>query len=186
MPIVVSAAELTRCLRAVAESRDRAAFLVLFEHYAPRLKGYFIRRGVSLARADDLVQETMLRIWVKAGYFDPLKGTPSAWVFIIARNLHVTMWRDRDLALQEDDNVPVVEDTTPTPDVLLAAQEVQSRLRQEIEKLSAAQADLLRASFFEDKSHLEIAQERNLPVGTVKSRLRRALIQLRHALPKGL
>ncbi len=185
MPAVVSAAELTRCLRAVADSRDRAAFLALFEHYALQLKGYFIRRGVSLARADDLVQETMLRLWVKAGFFDPLKGSPSAWVFTIARNLHLTRLRDRHLALPEEDS-STVEDTTPTPDVLLAAREVQSRLRQEIEKLSAVQADLLQASFFEDKPHLEIAQARNIPIGTVKSHLRRALIRLRQALPEGL
>jgi RNA polymerase sigma-70 factor (ECF subfamily) len=182
----VSSIELTRCLRAVAASRDRAAFRVLFEYYAPRLSGYFFRRGVPLARTDDLVQETMLRIWVKAGYFDPSKGSPSAWVFIVARNLHLTMLRDGYLALPEDGGVMMVEDTAPRADVLLAEQEAEARLHQELEKLPVVQANLLRASFFEDKSHLEIAQERNLPIGTVKSHLRRAVIRLRQALPEGL
>ncbi len=186
MPPVVSATELTRCLVAIAVSRDRAAFQTLFEHYAPQLKRYFIHGGVPPTSADDLAQETMLRVWVKAGQFDPLKGSPSAWVFTIARNFRLTRLRDRQFALMEDDNVMGVKDPTPGPDSLLSAQEMQSQLRQDLEKLTSIQADLLKATFFEDKSHLEIARERNMPVGTVKSHIRRALIRLSRMLPEGL
>jgi RNA polymerase sigma-70 factor (ECF subfamily) len=186
MVIVVSAAHLTQCLEAIASSRDRAAFIALFEYYAPRLRAYFLGRGVSVAKVDDLVQETMLRLWVKAASFDPMKGSPSAWVFTIARNLHLTALRDGHLALPEEDKSTFLADSAPTPDGLLAAHEVQSRLRHEIDKLPANQADVLRASFFEDRSHVQIARARNVPVGTVKSHLRRALIRLRPAITEAL
>jgi len=185
MANVPSATELAGCLRAVAASQDRAAFLILFEHYAPRLKSYFSRLGLQPGAADDLVQETMLRLWNKAGYFDPAKGSPSTWVFTIARNLRVTGLRGHRLAQLKDD-MPEVEDPAPRPDRLLAFTEIESRLRQALESLPEAQADLLRASFFEEKSHPELARERNMPLGTVKSHLRRTLIRLRKALTEGL
>jgi len=59
---------------------------------------------------------------------------------------------------------------------------MDTRLRQVLQNLPEDHADLLRASFFEDKSHLEIAQERNMPLGTVKSQLRRTLLRLREVL----
>lgn len=181
MANVPSATELAECLRAVAESQDRAAFLVLFEHYAPRVKSYFSRLGLSADAADDLVQETMLRLWNKADYFDPAKGSPSTWVFTIARNLRVTGLRGRRFAQIQDDT-PGVEDPTPRPDRVLAVSEIEARLRQAMKDLPETQADLLKASFFEGKSHLEIAQARNMPLGTVKSHLRRTLLRLREAL----
>lgn len=181
MANVPSATELAECLRAVAESQDRAAFLVLFEYYGPRLKSYLSRLGLSPDAADDLVQETMLRLWNKADYFDPAKGSPSTWVFTIARNLRVTGLRGRRFAQIQDDT-PEVEDPAPRPDRVLAVSEIEARLRQVLENLPEAQADLLKASFFEEKSHLEIAQARNMPLGTVKAHLRRTLLRLREAL----
>ena len=63
---------------------------MLFEHYAPRLKSHFHKLGAASTMGDDLVQQTMLTLWKKAYYYDPAKGSPSAWVFTIARNLYIT------------------------------------------------------------------------------------------------
>lgn len=176
-----SASELAKCLLAVGQSQDRTAFIILFQHYAPRLKTYFCGLGVQPTIADDLLQETMLRLWNKAHYFDPARGPPSAWVFTIARNLRVTRLRERRLTPIED-GLPMMEDLAPRPDRLLEVSEIESRVRQVLEGLSKDDADLLKASFFEQKTHPEIARERNLPLGTVKSRLRRTLARLQKAL----
>lgn len=176
-----SASELAACLIAVAESQDRTAFIALFDHYAPKLKTYFRGLGVSSSMAEDLVQETMLALWRKAHYYDPAKGPPSAWVFAIARNLRATRLRERRLILIEGDP-PMMQDPDPRQDDLVVAAEIRCRVRRVLEDLPKEDADLLKASFLERKSHPDIARERNLPLGTVKSRLRRILVRLRKAL----
>ena len=177
-----SATELAKCLMAVGQSHDRTAFITLFQHYAPRLTTYFRGLGISPSMADDLVQETMLRLWNKAHYFDPARGPPSAWVFTIARNLlRTTKLRERRFTSIEGDLL-TMEDPALGPDRLLAASETASRLDQVLRNLSKEDADLLKASFLEQKSHTNIARERNRPLGTVKSRLRRTLARLRKAL----
>lgn len=181
MAYIPSAPDLVASLRSVADSRDRAAFIILFGYFAPRLKTYFGGLMLPPGTADDLVQETMLRVWNKASQYDPAKGLPSAWVFTIARNLRVTGWRERGLVLVETD-LQQLEDPAPWLDRLLVAREMETRLRQVLQDLPEDHADLLRASFFENKSHLEIAQERNMPLGTVKSQLRRTLLRLREVL----
>ena len=181
MANVLSAAELAECLRAVAEAHDRAAFIALFEHYAPRLRSYFSRLRLSSDATDDLVQETMLRLWNKAHHFDPTKGSPSTWVFTIARNIRITGMRNRHF-MQAEGDMSELEDTAPQADRLLAASEIEARLHQALAGLSEVQASLLKASFFEEKSHQEIAQARNMPLGTVKSHLRRTLLRLHVAL----
>lgn len=178
MADVPSAPDLVASLRSVAGSKDSNAFIILFGYFAPRLKTYFGGLMLPPGMADDLVQETMLIVWNKASQYDPAKGLPSAWVFTIARNLRVTRGRERSLVLIDID-LQRLEDPAPWLDRLLVARETETKLRQVLQDLPEDQADLLRASFFENKSHLEIAQERNMPLGTVKSQLRRTLLRLR-------
>ncbi len=176
-----SAPDLAGCLVAVGARRDRDAFAILFSHFAPRLKSYFGSAAGHPGAADDLAQDTMLRVWNKAGQYDPAKGPPSAWVFTIARNLRSTGNRGRHV-MEVGYDLEAIEDPSPRMEGRVAAHEAEARLQQVLGSLSQAQANLLRASFFDDKSHMQIAQESNMPLGTVKSQLRRTLIRLRAAL----
>lgn len=176
-----SAPDLAGCLVAVGARWDRDAFAILFSHFAPRLKSYFGSPAGHLSAADDLVQETMLRVWNKAGQYDPAKGPPSAWVFTIARNLRYNGNRGRHF-MEVGYDLEAIEDPSPKMEGGVSAHEAEAQLQQVLGSLSQDQADLLRASFFDDKSHMQIAQERNMPLGTVKSHLRRTLIRLRAAL----
>ena len=85
------------CIIAIAVRRDRAAFALLFGHFAPRLKSFFIRSGAANGLAEDLAQETLLMVWRKAALFDPARAQASTWIFTIARNLRIDARRkERD------------------------------------------------------------------------------------------
>ncbi|MEJ0041905.1 MAG: sigma-70 family RNA polymerase sigma factor [Rhizomicrobium sp.] len=85
----IGPAQLNALVVAVAQARDKAAFQALFDHFAPRVKGYLMRLGAGNAVAEDLAQEAMLAVWRKAALFDPAKASASTWIFTIARNLRI-------------------------------------------------------------------------------------------------
>jgi RNA polymerase sigma-70 factor (ECF subfamily) len=167
-------------IRAIAASGDRSAFAALFAYYAPRIKGYMVRLGAGNELAEEMAQETMLAIWRKAAQFDPARATASAWVFTIARNLRIDAIRRARLALPETD--PASEPPPPAADAVLDAARRAQRLRDALSTLPAEQAEVVRLSFFDDRPHAEIERALNIPLGTVKSRLRLAIAKLRTLL----
>jgi RNA polymerase sigma-70 factor (ECF subfamily) len=165
------------CIVAIARAQDRAQFALLFGHFAPRLKGFLQRLGVPAAMAEDLAQDVMLTVWRKAGMFDPARASAATWIFTIARNLRIDMKRrERDPQLLEEfyDAAP---QTMPSDAVLSAERE--SRVRVALQQLPPDQADVVRLSYFEDRPHVEIAAVLEIPLGTVKSRIRLAMTRLR-------
>ncbi|HLL11319.1 MAG TPA: sigma-70 family RNA polymerase sigma factor [Rubrivivax sp.] len=171
---------------AVANSRDRQAFAVLFKHFAPRVKAYLLRAGSAPQVAEELAQETMVSVWRKAESFDPQRAQLSTWIFTIARNLRVDRHRregaaaDNEVVLEsEHEQIP---GTGATAEEQLCAARRERSVRQALAQLPDDQAMLLRLSFFEDRPHGQIASELNMPLGTVKSRMRRAVQQLRRML----
>jgi RNA polymerase sigma-70 factor (ECF subfamily) len=168
------------CIAEVAQNQSRAAFATLFNSYGPKLKTYFLRKGVAGGAAEDLVQEVMLLVWTKARQFDPSRASASAWVYTIARNRRVDLFRrERSSGELRLDPVPESE---RTPEDQLGVAQTEHRLRGALSALPADQAELVRLSFYDERSHAEIASRLRLPLGTVKSRLRRAAAQLRVAL----
>src|ERR1700722_19688893 len=89
---------------AIATGRDRAAFVALFDRFAPRLKSWFLRGGTSAQQAEDLVQETMLTVWRKADIFDPARATAATWIFTIARNQRIDALRRSARQVLDDDD----------------------------------------------------------------------------------
>jgi RNA polymerase sigma-70 factor (ECF subfamily) len=167
-------------LLAVA-TRDRSAYAAVFAHYAPRVKSFMMRSGVSAELAEELAQETLLTVWRKAALFDPAKAGAGAWIFTIARNRRIDALR-RDQRgqriahlLDEDAGGP------EQPDQTLSDTQVAANMREAMQALPEEQAEVIRLSFFDDHSHADIAQMLGLPLGTVKSRARLALQRLRDA-----
>ena len=169
-------------MTAVAERRDRKAFVRLFELFGPRIKGYLMRQGADRSSAEDLVQEVMLTVWRRAAQFDSSKAAASTWLFTIARNRRIdTLRRARRPEIDPEDPALVREPDDPADRVVEAAQR-RACLHTAVAELPEDQAKLLRLAYFEDKSHSVIAAELSLPLGTVKSRLRLAMGKLRAAL----
>jgi RNA polymerase sigma factor (sigma-70 family) len=169
-------------LDAVARRQDRAAFARLFEHFAPRLKAYVRRLGAPEQKAEDIVQEVMITVWRRAGLYDARHASVGTWIFTIARNKRIDdLRRERHPEIDASDPALVADPQDPA-DELVIWQEQARRLRDAVGALPEEQALVLRKNFFEDKPHGVIAQELDLPLGTVKSRARLALAKLRQVL----
>jgi RNA polymerase sigma-70 factor (ECF subfamily) len=169
---------------AIAQHQDRQALARLFAHFAPRLKSWLVRTGSEPALADDLVQDSFVLLWRKAAQFDPAQARVAAWLFTIARNLRVDRrrgvsesWLSLDKA--EADQIP---DAVPGVDARLQAAQSEGVVRRALTRLTSDQRTLVQLSFYEDKSHSSIASEMQLPLGTVKTRLRAAAARLRQLL----
>jgi RNA polymerase sigma-70 factor, ECF subfamily len=169
-------------IEAIAERRDRAAFADLFEYFGPRVKAWMMRAGSSPTAAEELAQETMLAVWQKARLFDPAKAGASTWIFTVARNLRIdALRRERHPSELVPDPSEQPEEPAQSDRVLAMAQE-GTRIRLALSVLPPEQAEVIRKAFFEEKVHSEIGQELKIPLGTVKSRLRLAMIRLRAIL----
>ena len=169
---------------AVAQQRDRQAFTVLFDHFAPRVKAFLQRGGTSGASAEDMMQDVLLTVWNKAAQFDPRRASAQAWVFGIARNLKIDAIRRSRVPLPDLD-LPQAE-PDPLSDALVAARQSSRLVRQAIQALPAEQIEVLKLSYFEDMSHGDIEKALGVPLGTIKSRLRLAMAKLRQVLKEEL
>ena len=170
----------TRWMLAVRDNRDRDAFARLFDHFAPRLKGFVMRTGCGAAQAEEIVQDVMLTLWRKAALFDPHRAQVSAWIYQIARN--------RQIDIARKDSRPVPEELKEPPGTETDASQIVG-LEQEVDKVRTAlaalkpeQRDIITKAYFGELSHQEISAETGLPLGTIKSRIRLGMDRLRHQL----
>ncbi|MEO8747768.1 MAG: sigma-70 family RNA polymerase sigma factor [Rhodanobacter sp.] len=170
-------------MSAVTIQRDRASFMRIYDHFAPRLNRYLRNLGLAEALADELVQEALLNLWRKAALFNPAKASLSTWLYRITRNLYIDHVRREPnwLPVQEGlDRLDLAEsdrrDSQPESYI------DQDILQQAIDALPAVQAKLVRMCYLESKSHGEISRELEMPLGSVKSSLRRAFAKLQGSM----
>ncbi len=172
---------------ALATRQDRRAFAELFNFAAPRIKAFMMRSGSTAEIAEEIAQEAMLMVWRKACYFDPARASAMTWIFTIARNLRIDFQRKSKSANQPyGDETEVMQAAEPTPEEILFIRADEEKVRAALKTLSSEQEEIIRLSFFRDRPHSEIARELDLPLGTVKSRIRRALGKLRDMLEETL
>ena len=168
-------------VRRIAESHDKSAFGEIFDLFSGRLKSYFLGLGTSESDAEELVQETLILVWRRAAQFDGAKAGFTTWLFTIARNKSIDRIRkERRPSLDPDEPMLQPEPET-APDVALNREQEALTLRAAIKTLPQEQSDLIRLAYYEELAHGAIAARLNLPVGTVKSRIRLAMKKLRQA-----
>lgn len=159
---------------------DKQAFAILFGRYAPKVKSYLIRLGAPPAMAEDLAQDAMVSMWRRATSYDASKAKASTWVFVIARNAWIDRLRREKVELAYfSENQLSEESQEEAPDDAVVRKGDEARISDALATLSEEQRQVVRLSFFEDRPHSEIAERLTLPLGTVKSRLRLALMKLR-------
>ncbi|MBN4055156.1 sigma-70 family RNA polymerase sigma factor [bacterium AH-315-K03] len=170
------------CMEKVALKRDKQAFAQLFDHFAPRLRSYSLAQepGAQLI-ADELAQEVMIKVWNKAHTYKPTMAAVNTWVFTLARNYRIDSLRRNGRYCTEIDPTELfnsIEDEQPDPFQTMQQRRAETRVQDGLKQLPIEQSQVLAKVYLEGKSHQETAQELDLPLGTVKSRVRRALQKL--------
>lgn len=173
------AQEHVRALQAIARHGDRQEFARLFAYFAPRVKAYLMRLGADDATAEDLMQDVLLTVWRRAPSYDPSLAGVSTWIFTIARNRRIDALRRGKRPPLDAEEPSLLPSAPQAPDSALDAQQWEKKIGTAIATLPAEQAQMLKLAYFEDRSHSDIAEHLNLPLGTVKSRLRLAVGRLR-------
>ncbi|HCH57730.1 MAG TPA: RNA polymerase subunit sigma [Rhodospirillaceae bacterium] len=172
-------------IRAVADREDRDAFRQLFAFYAPRLKAFLIKNGATPGDAEEVMQEAMTLVWRKAKQFDPAKASASTWIYTIARNRRIDLIR-RAKRPELDPEDPFFTSVSEQPDgeQEYSRTERETLVRKYLETLPADQLQVVQKAFYEEMTHQEIAAELDMPLGTVKSRIRIAMRRLRDQLDR--
>ncbi|WP_415881642.1 sigma-70 family RNA polymerase sigma factor [Neptuniibacter sp. QD34_54] len=176
MPQPEATQDWSSLLMSLGETKDKALFVQLFKHFAPKIKAYIIRLGLVESTAEELMQETMASVWRKAHMYQKSKAAASTWIFTLARNQSIDWMRKQkypEYSLDEwHEEADESQDTCA--DVVLSA-----RMQASIDKLPELQAQAIYMSFYEGRSHSEIADRLGIPLGSVKSRIRLASEKLR-------
>lgn len=183
-PDADDAARCAALVEAVAGG-DRAAFASLFGFYAPRVKAYLMRLKLEDAQAEELAQEVMIAVWRKAASYDRRQASASTWIFRIARNRRIDLYRRDQRAVLDPDDPALAPPAEAGPDARLESGDREAQVRAAMAELPEEQRTLVREAFYEELSHGEIAEKTGLPLGTVKSRLRLAFAKLRLRLDPG-
>lgn len=166
---------------------DSAALGALYDRYSASVYSLALRVLNDRQLAEELVQETFLRVWRQASSFDTMRGALSAWIIGIARNLAIDELRRRSVRPQAaggdaDETLAQLESSDDDP-----SDQVYTRLRHEavigaLEQLPEAQRAVLELAYFSGLSQSEIAERLGDPLGTVKTRMRLGLQKLKSLL----
>ena len=163
--------KINELVKNVSEERDEIAFSEIFDFIAPKINAYFIQNNLSIEQAEELTQEVMSTIWLKAELFDPEKSKFITWSFTIARNKKIDFYRkNQKNVTNEEDIRDFLYNENKSDDY-----EIESTIKHIIKDLDENQKKLIKMNFFEQKSHKNISRELEIPLGTVKSRIRSIL-----------
>jgi len=173
---------LSEYLSRVAIDRDKEAFAQLFDHYAPLIRAYSLARepGANLV-ADELVQEVLSRVWLKADKYNGRLANLNTWIFTLARNCRIDYLRRNSRYASEIDPTDIfndIEDDGPGPFQQVQQTRAEESIRTGLKQLPREQAEILTKVYLQGKSHQQTSTELKLPLGTVKSRVRLALKKL--------
>ena len=170
-------------MRAFA-ARDPAAAEELFDRFASRVYGLGIVMLGSDAAAQDLVQDTFVKLWRGAAQYDPARGRLETWVLLVARSLAIDALRRRVLEVRVAQRTAPAREASdePGPDQRAETLDLSERARRAMSALTDGQRAALELAYFGGKTSAEVAELEGIPLGTAKTRIRTALLKLREAL----
>ena len=168
-------------MKRIQIDRDEMAFSEIFDFFAPKVNAYFIQNGIRFESSEELTQEVLSTVWVKSNLYDSNKSALSTWIFTIARNKKIDFFRkiskidfkEEDIRefLYQDREVNIIEEN-----------EAKKQIEKINNELDEQQKIIIKMNFFENKSHKKIADELEIPLGTVKSRIRHILTKMQRFL----
>lgn len=175
--------ELNPVMRSVAAG-DRGALSNLYERTSAKLFGICLRVLGSEAEAEEVLQEVYVTVWHKAVRFDPMKASPITWLAVLARNKAIDRLRLRRHANEPIDSASDVADDQPSALDVLEKAEEQHRLSDCLDELDEQPRTMICAAFLDGASYPELADREDVPLGTMKSWIRRGLLRLRECLQR--
>ena len=175
-------AALTAALHRVANG-DRAALQDVYRRTSAKLYGVCLRIFPDTHDAEDALQDAFINVWQKASSFDPARASPITWLVALTRNRAIDRLRARGKRVMVPIDVASdVADDRPDAERCMIDAQADARVLACIETLSKGDATLIRTAFFDGSTYADIAARAGMPLGTIKSRIRRALLSLRACL----
>jgi RNA polymerase sigma-70 factor (ECF subfamily) len=165
-------------------ARDPSAAGELFDRFASRIYGLGIVMLGGDAAAQDLVQDTFVKLWRSAVRYDPARGKLDTWVLLVARSLAIDALRRRVLEVRVLERSAPGRDLSdePAPEAAAETADLTDRARRAMAGLTDGQRAALELAYFGGKTSAEVAELEGIPLGTAKTRIRTALLRLRDAL----
>ena len=165
-------------IQKISIDRDEIAFSEIFDFIAPKINAYYIKNDLNFEQAEELTQEVLSTIWTKAYLFNPQKSKFITWSFTIARNKKIDFYRKNKKNITDDQDIrDFLYENNNANDY-----EIEDTINKISKELDQNQQKLIKMSFFEQKSHKNIAAELEIPLGTVKSRIRSTLNKMQKFL----
>lgn len=165
-------------------AEDRDAFSRLYGMTSAKLFGICLRICGERHAAEDVLQDVYVQVWRRAAGYEPGRASPITWLSTIARNRSID-WRRAHMRAGKPvttDEVPEVADPDPDAEETLLAEDEAARIRFCLEQLEERQRSAVRTAFFDGVTYAELAERASVPLGTMKSIMRRALLKLRGCL----
>lgn len=175
--------ELSPLLGRIAQG-DRAALATLYERTSAKLYGICTRLLGSEAEAEEVLQDVYLTVWQKAARFDDAKASPITWLAVLARNRSIDRLRLRRLRTDPIGEADHVADDSDSALDVIERQQEHGRLARCLEELDERQRTMIRAAFLDGATYPELSERESVPLGTMKSWIRRGLLRLRGCLER--
>ena len=163
---------------------DQGAFAQLYERCSSKLYGVCLRMLHDRAEAEDVLQEVFATVWRRAASFDASRASAMTWLITMSRNKAIDHLRKRREAQVDENFIDSRADDAPGPTQLAQVGEEHARLDECLGELEDKHRELVREAFFTGATYNQLADRDSVPLGTMKSWIRRSLIKLRTCLER--
>lgn len=183
-PVNPESAALRQALMRMAQG-EHPALATCYDLMGSVVFSLAVRMLRDRAAAEDVTQDVFVQVWRQAGNYDSTRGTPEAWIMMIGRTRILDRIRSRGAGVvlkSVGDNLPEAPAAEDWPEDLAISREDAANVRQALTELPAEQKQAVELAFFDGLTHMEIAEKTNVPLGTIKTRIRLGLLKIRDQL----
>ena len=168
--------ELGELVYKIGVKGDKLAFKRIFNYFAPRIIGYLVGTNSNKEFAEEVAQEVLTTVWKKASQFDYKKGNINTWIFTIARNKRIDRIRKKENPkYNKEDLIEALYSPGHCSN-----SDMEQKIIQIQQNLNNYEKKLINMSFFQGKTHNIISRDLEIPLGTVKSKIRKILTKMRN------